>query len=97
MITLPSFSVARDKLPKGGRFAAEKPKKYRTFLFFGPQNQLKRENTRRNFLNLSVNKRVLKSLSFTYKIKVLFHFKFARGGGEIHLILVIWTRNVNVV
>ena len=40
-------------------------------------------------MNLSVNKRVLKSLSFAYKISFSF-ILVSSEGGELLLILVIW-------
>ena len=70
---------------------AEKPKRYRTFLFFGPQNQQKREKKERKpkeFLEI-----VTKKCSFLYTKKAYsFNSAVVRGvkeGGELLLILVI--------
>ena len=84
------------------QFAAEKlksRKKYRTFLFFGPQNQQKREKKERKpkeFLEF-----VTKKCSFLHTKKAFsFNSAVVRGakeGGVARPALVIWTRNVYVV
>ena len=80
-------------------FAAEKlksRKRYRTFLFFGPQNQQKRERTPKEFLEF-----VTKKCSFLHTKKA-FSFNSAgakRGkeGGVAIPALVIWNTKHNAI
>ena len=80
------------------QFAAEKlksRKRYRTFLFFGPQNQQKREKKERKpkeFLEF-----VTKSAQIVHTKKAFSFNSAVVRGGVAKPALVIWTRNVNVV
>ena len=89
--------MPQNKLPNDGRFAAQKPKRYRTFLLFGPQNQLRREKTQsKDFLTYdSSPKQVLKSLSFAYKRSLSLQLISQEGGGVAIPPLVIWIYIIN--
>ena len=82
LLEIGQLASISDRLLELGFKFKEKPKRYRTFLFFGPQNQLKREKTRRNFLNLTSKK-----CSFCIQKKNQSCIQFPLGG-KLNLPLV---------